>query len=86
MNMANSIANLRLKAKEYSLNQVPTVNWEEERPVGWGGSHKEGRGPLSAAGPSQTDTVSGVNIISRPLDREASSPLWSSLRGVPPHL
>ncbi|XP_006634687.1 paired mesoderm homeobox protein 1b isoform X1 [Lepisosteus oculatus] len=26
MNMANSIANLRLKAKEYSLNQVPTVN------------------------------------------------------------
>uniref|UniRef100_A0A4W5L8W6 Paired related homeobox 1 n=1 Tax=Hucho hucho TaxID=62062 RepID=A0A4W5L8W6_9TELE len=24
--MANSIANLRLKAKEYSLNQVPTVN------------------------------------------------------------
>lgn len=27
MNMANSIANLRLKAKEYSLNQVPTVNW-----------------------------------------------------------
>ncbi|KAK0146861.1 Paired mesoderm homeobox protein 1 [Merluccius polli] len=24
MNMANSIANLRLKAKEYSLNQVPT--------------------------------------------------------------
>lgn len=29
MNMANSIANLRLKAKEYSLNQVPTVNWVE---------------------------------------------------------
>lgn len=29
MNMANSIANLRLKAKEYSLNQVPTVNWDE---------------------------------------------------------
>lgn len=29
INMANSIANLRLKAKEYSLqrNQVPTVNW-----------------------------------------------------------
>lgn len=27
--MANSIANLRLKAKEYSLNQVPTVNWDE---------------------------------------------------------
>lgn len=29
VNMANSIANLRLKAKEYSLqrNQVPTVNW-----------------------------------------------------------
>ncbi|XP_013996963.1 paired mesoderm homeobox protein 1 [Salmo salar] len=26
MNMANSIANLRLKAKEYSLNHVPTVN------------------------------------------------------------
>ncbi|XP_048845642.1 paired mesoderm homeobox protein 1 isoform X2 [Brienomyrus brachyistius] len=26
MNMANSIANLRLKAKEYSMNQVPTVN------------------------------------------------------------
>uniref|UniRef100_A0A8B9HCS0 Paired related homeobox 1a n=1 Tax=Astyanax mexicanus TaxID=7994 RepID=A0A8B9HCS0_ASTMX len=26
VNMANSIANLRLKAKEYSLNQVPTVN------------------------------------------------------------
>nr|XP_046177232.1 paired mesoderm homeobox protein 1-like [Oncorhynchus gorbuscha] len=26
MNMANSIANLRLKAKEYSLNQLPTVN------------------------------------------------------------
>lgn len=28
INMANSIANLRLKAKEYSLqrNQVPTVN------------------------------------------------------------
>uniref|UniRef100_A0AAV2KRM4 OAR domain-containing protein n=1 Tax=Knipowitschia caucasica TaxID=637954 RepID=A0AAV2KRM4_KNICA len=26
MNMASSIANLRLKAKEYSLNQVPTVN------------------------------------------------------------
>lgn len=31
MNMANSIANLRLKAKEYSLNQVPTVNWNTER-------------------------------------------------------
>ncbi|KAK3531424.1 hypothetical protein QTP70_019249 [Hemibagrus guttatus] len=26
VNMANSIANLRLKAKEYSMNQVPTVN------------------------------------------------------------
>lgn len=26
MNMVNSIANLRLKAKEYSLNLVPTVN------------------------------------------------------------
>lgn len=43
--MANSIANLRLKAKEYSLNQVPTVNWEEwegdeaprvTREQGWG--------------------------------------------------
>uniref|UniRef100_A0A8C6S3I5 Paired related homeobox 1b n=1 Tax=Neogobius melanostomus TaxID=47308 RepID=A0A8C6S3I5_9GOBI len=28
MNMANSIANLRLKAKEYSLNQVPHVNFD----------------------------------------------------------
>ncbi len=31
MNMANSIANLRLKAKEYSLNQVPTVNWRGQQ-------------------------------------------------------
>lgn len=41
MNMANSIANLRLKAKEYSLNQVPTVNWNIEMrgaPRGWEGA------------------------------------------------
>lgn len=62
MNMANSIANLRLKAKEYSLNQVPTVNWEEERP-----------GKRSAAGPPRTDTVSGSSIISHTPDREAAS-------------
>ncbi len=31
MNMANSIANLRLKAKEYSLNHVPTVNWSGQQ-------------------------------------------------------
>lgn len=52
MNMANSIANLRLKAKEYSLNQVPTVNWEEGERLGGGGAG--GEGTLSAVGPLQT--------------------------------
>lgn len=64
MNMANSIANLRLKAKEYSLNQVPTVNWEEERL----GARTGGGGTLSAAGPLQANAVSGMRVISHNLD------------------
>ncbi len=82
MNMANSIANLRLKAKEYSLNQVPTVNWEEERL----GAHAGGEGTLSAPGPLQADTVSGMSSISHSLDHEISSPFWSSLDGALLHL
>lgn len=75
MNMANSIANLRLKAKEYSLNQVPTVNWEEEERLG---ARAGGEGTLSAA--------SGMSTISRTPDHEASSPSWSSLGRVLSHL
>lgn len=57
MNMANSIANLRLKAKEYSLNQVPTVNWGErgER-VLHGGAGGRSRDSLSHVCPTQKDS------------------------------
>lgn len=51
MNMANSIANLRLKAKEYSLNQVPTVNWEEGERLG-GGRRGRGGDPLCRRTPA----------------------------------
>lgn len=71
MNMANSIANLRLKAKEYSLNQVPTVNWEEGERLG-GGEAREGRGPSLPSDPCRRDTVSGMRTTSthpRSLDR-----------------
>ena len=50
MNMANSIANLRLKAKEYSLNQVPTVNWEEGERLG--GRRGRGGDPLCRRTPA----------------------------------
>lgn len=80
MNMANSIANLRLKAKEYSLNQVPTVNWNTERlgdPRG-----REEPSLLQDPPDPEKDIVSGMNIIPHTLDQEVFFSFWSSHDGI----
>lgn len=86
MNMANSIANLRLKAKEYSLNQVPTVNWNTERlgdPRGREGALSTTRPPRPREGHCLWDEHYSTYSGSRSILFFLEQPWWYTTINVP---